>query len=202
MTTSISNLSNIFSGVIQNMNHFKQLNQWPHDIPNVNVLRSRAIDYMKANRDKFVSGQIINGRYEDPPMTVQMFENLIRTQSRENEWTDEDGWMVLSVAEMLDVEILIVVTDVDSDILESGLGGPVQIINRDYNGNRLRFSLGLSRVNNSGGHYQHIYYDDSDIVRSESQPQCQPPAPTRQPSSVGRCVLVINIAIQHSNNLI
>ena len=187
--------ANNFSACLQNINHFEQMDQWTHYIPqNVDDLRSRAIEFMRNNRDKFVCGRVINNRYEDPPMTSEMFDELIRTQSRPNEWTDQDGWFVTSVAQMLDVEILVFFPDISSDVLDSGLGGPVQIINRDYNGNgRLRFSMALTRLdnNNTGGHYQHIIYDESVLAEnvassaSNTQPVAPAPALTRQQSSVG-----------------
>ena len=67
------------------------------------------------NKKLYVGDKNVPG--EDPPMNKEMFDNLITTHSRANEWTDEDGFMVSATCQMLNVELTIIITNINSQIL-------------------------------------------------------------------------------------
>ena len=52
---------------------------------------------------------------------------------------------------------LTIVTNIDSEVLENGLGGPVLVINKCENNERIKFAVGLIKNDDSNGHYQFIY---------------------------------------------
>ena len=96
----------------------------------------------------------------DGPLTDEQFNSLIESQSKLDAYCDEEGFMVESVCKCLNVELTIVVTNITTEIIRSGVGGPVQIINKseDDNNPLLKFSVGLIRNNNQeAGHYQFIF---------------------------------------------
>ena len=63
-----------------------------------------------------------------------------------------------AACQYLDVELIIVITSIDSPIIPDGTGGPIQRIN---SGQRLKFCAGLIRDEvRRTGHYQFIYEND------------------------------------------
>ena len=171
------------SSILQNILHCVSLGTWPPDVHvpvSVDDLRVMAINHMVSNKSNYVGQREVNGRREDGPMTNEQFNRLIAAQSRLDSYCDEDGWMVQAVCQCLDVELTIVHTNISSDILTSGLGGPVKIINKseDDNSPRLKFYVGFIRINNQeggSGHYQFIFHDrrgehDTFIMPAESFP--------------------------------
>ena len=77
---------------------------------NVDVLRSKTILYMVANKKDYYGSL-------DCPMDEEGFNNLIHSQSKLDAWTDDDGFMVLSVCRYLNVQLKIIVTNIQSNIL-------------------------------------------------------------------------------------
>ena len=175
------------SSILQNILHCVSLGTWPPDVHvpvSVDDLRVMAINHMVSNKSNYVGQREVNGRREDGPMTNEQFNRLIAAQSRLDSYCDEDGFMVQAVCQCLDVELTIVQTNISSNILASGLGGPVKIINKSENVNnpRLKFYVGFIRNNNQdggSGHYQFIYHD----LRGERDTFIKPtdsfPPPTR-----------------------
>lgn len=141
------------------MLYYHERGEWQRPVPeSVHHMRRDVIQYMIDNRDKYVTPQIVDGRYEDPPLDIESFNRLIADQSRDNAWTDNDGFFVAAACQMYNVELTVIVTCVNTDILTSGLGGPLQIINKSDDDNRLKFSVGLIKNNlDSGGHFQFIF---------------------------------------------
>ena len=129
---------------------YQEKGLWNRDIPtSVSEFRRQVIRFMVDNRDRYVSRRIVNGVNEDPPLDETTFESLIAQQSRENEWTDSDGFFVSAVCIMYDVELHIVDTSVQT----------VQIINQSETGERIKFSVGLIKNSyDEGGHIQFIYH--------------------------------------------
>ena len=64
------------------------------------------------------------------------------------------GVFVSAACKMLNIELVIVVTNISTPIIPSGLGGPVQRINAGND--RLIFATGLIRNRSGSGHYQYL----------------------------------------------
>ena len=156
----------------QNMIFYSERGEWLKDIPrDINDFRAEIINYMINNKDQYI---------KDGPMTEEQFDSLILDQSRKFAWTDEDGYFVLGAAQFLDVEIQIVVTSIDTPVIPSGVGGPLQKLNRG-NGDKLKFSMGLIRNDVGAGHYQFILEDPSGESEEFVPPTTEfPPPPTSQ----------------------
>ena len=140
-------------GMRQNLLHFAKLGLWQGEIPaNADILRKEGIKQLKKDRNKLVN----NG-----PLTEEQFQSLIASQSKKHSFTDEEGYFVRAVCEHLNVELQIVVTSIDSEVIPSGLGGPLQRINVG-DGDKFKFALGLIRdEERRTGHYQFIVAAES-----------------------------------------
>ena len=169
------------SSIKQNILHCVSNGTWPSDVPvpaSVDELRVMAVNQMISNKSNYVGQNLIDGRLVDGPLTNEQFNSLITSQSKLDAYCDEEGFMVAAVCKVLNVELTIVLTNITSEILRSGVGGPVQIINKseDDNNPRLKFSVGFIRDNNqSAGHYQFIFShpageDDTFVMPTESFP--------------------------------
>ena len=144
-------------GMRQNILHFAKLGLWNGEIPtNADTLRKEGIKQLKKDRNKLVNDGNNNG-----PLTEEQYERLIISQSKKHSFTDEEGYFVRAVCEHLNVELQIVVTSNNSNVIPSGLGGPLQRINVD-DGNKFKFALGLIRdEERRTGHYQFIVAAES-----------------------------------------
>ena len=97
--------------MLQNIKYFEEKGLWLTDVPdNVDVLREKTIEFMIAHKNDFC-GSV------DCPMDEEGFKKLIDSQSKLDAWTDEEGFMVLSVCRFLNVQLKIVITNIQSDIL-------------------------------------------------------------------------------------
>ena len=156
--------------LLQNMRHLSAAGKWNKNIPaSVHEVRSLFIDYMKANRQEFVGYKDSDGRFVGGALDADMFENLIENQSQKNAYTDEEGFFVLAACKCLNIELVIVVTSIDSPIIQSGMGGPVQRINSGSN--RPVFCSGLIRNEEvRTGHYQFIHEHEDGEPESFTMP--------------------------------
>ena len=143
--------------LLQNMKHLAKAGKWNKHIPSsVHALRSIFIDFMKLNKQDYVGFVNSDGNFVGGPLNEEQFEKLIDDQSRKNAHTDEEGFFVHCATKYLDVELVIVVTSIDSPVIHSGVGGPVQRINAGND--RPVFCAGLIRNETiRDGHYQFIY---------------------------------------------
>ena len=171
------------SSILQNILHCVSLGTWPSDVPvpdSVDDLRDMGVNHMISNKSKYVGQQLVDGRLEDGPLTDEQFNSLIASQSKLDAYCDEEGFMVESICKCLNVELTIVITNITSEIIRSGVGGPVQIINKDENNQRLKFSVDFIRNNNQeAGHYQFIFENASGEQETFVMPAEKFPPPVR-----------------------
>ena len=171
--------------ILQNMKHFAKMGVWKKKIPkSVHELRRDIIKYMTSNKQEY----LINGTHDEVS-----FQRLIKDQSQMNSYTDEEGFFIQAAARFLDVEIQIVVTSIQTPVIESGTGGPIQRINAG--GNKIQFCAGLIRNEQvRTGHYQWIIADE----RGESAPFIMPAENTILFETVGGVLhQIINDSYNH-----
>ena len=162
--------------ILQNMKHFANMGLWKKKIPkSVHELRRDIIDYMTSHKQEY----LVNGTHDEVS-----FQRLIKDQSQMHSYTDEEGFFIQAAARFLDVEIQIVQTPV----IDSGTGGPIQRINAGSN--KIQFCTGLIRNEQvRTGHYQWIIADE----RGESAPFVMPAETTLLFETIGGVFhLVIN----------
>lgn len=152
--------------LIQNMKHFCEIGLWTKSIPSsVHELRRDIIQFMEDHKKEYLGyyndlGQFVNGSHDE-----KTFRILIEDQAQKNSFTDEEGFFVQAACRYLEIELVIVLTSIQSAVIPSGLGGPVQRINAGDD--KLKFCAGLIRNEQMRtGHYQWIYEDE----RGESEP--------------------------------
>ena len=173
------------SSILQNILHCVSLGTWPSDVPvptSVDEMRVMGVNHMVANKSNYVGQKLVEGRLVDGPLTNEQFNSLIASQSKLDAYCDEEGFMVESICQCFNVELTIVLTNITSEILRSGVGGPVQIINKseDDNNPRLKFSVGFIRNNNQeAGHYQFILRHDAGEQETFVMPTESFPPPVR-----------------------
>ena len=147
----------------QSMVHLSKLGRWTREIPEVEVLRQQIIQFMNSNkalwtRPKF--NQQLN-IWEDAPYEEDQFRELLKDQSRERAWADQDGVFVQATCLYLNVQLDIILPYTPGPILPSGLGGPYQIVNKktdqDSDSNKQIFYVGLLKDRDDyDGHYQFL----------------------------------------------
>ena len=154
--------------LIQNMFFFSRLGLWSKEIPaSVHDLRRRVIEFMLSRKRHYIGYKDTDGNEVHGPLNEESFARLIADQSKENSYCDEEGFFVEAACLLLDVEFEIVVTSIDTPVLHSGLGGPVQRINSGEG--RLVFCAGLIRDDQrKTGHYQFIIKDDRETREEEN----------------------------------
>ena len=91
----------------------------------VNNIRQDTIRYMTDNKSFFVGDNRVPG-----PMNEETFAILLDDQRRDNAYTDLDGMFILSCCKMYNIELSIIQTDIHTPILDSGIGGPLVLINQ------------------------------------------------------------------------
>ena len=145
---TVGNGDCFLNGTIQNLNYFAARGLWNKEIPSSSKeLRLEVINYMKSNKMDYIR----SGSHDE-----KNFEKLIESQRQNYAYTDEEGYFVRATAEFLDVEIVIVIPSIQTPVLDSGCGGPLQRINVG-NGDKLRLCFGLLRdETRRTGHYQFI----------------------------------------------
>ena len=150
----------------QNMLHLKKRGQWSGPIPeSAEHLRSLVVRFMSANRELWTRPcyNLETGVYQDAPLDDEQFNNLLEQQAKPHTWTDKDGYFVQGTCIYLDVQLHIVLPSIPGPILESGLGGPYQIINKDFlsSDEQSVFYVGLIQDQRDNGHYQFLYKIES-----------------------------------------
>ena len=180
--------------LLQNMKHFYKLGVWKKNIPkSVHELRRDIVNYMKLNKKEYLGywnqDKFIEGTHDEAS-----FQRLIEDQSRLDSYTDEEGFFVAAAARFLDIEIKIVVTSIQTPVIDSGAGGPIQRINAG--GNKIVFCAGLIRNEQvRTGHYQWIIADE----RGESAPFVMPAETTLLFETVGGVYHITTLEIFHIN---
>ena len=117
-------------------------------------IREDVVNYMVLNKESYV------GSIEQPgPLSEESFCALIQNIRRDGSYTDLDGYFVEACAKHYNFELHILQTNVDGPIIESGIGGPLIIINKS-SVEKMKFYVGF--LNNPQdpdgvGHYQFIY---------------------------------------------
>ena len=113
---------------------------------------------MEDNSTTWIGKNNLNsfGIAETPPMSEQQLLELLDRQRRDKTHTDQDGYFIQGCAQMLNIELRILSTRITSEILESGIGGPIQIINKSSDCDRRHiFYVGLlQNEDRTEGHYQ------------------------------------------------
>ena len=143
-------------------------------------IREDVVNYIFRNKESYV------GSIEQPgPLTEESFCALIQNIKRDGSYTDLDGYFVEACAKHYNFELHILQTNVDGPIIESGIGGPLIIINKSSL-EKEKFFVGF--INNPQdpdgvGHYQFIY--ESSPCRTN-----QPPSPLQSPIKLKRSRLV------------
>ena len=87
----------------QTMVHLKNLGRWAGDIPEVEELRAKVIEFMKQNQHLWTRPQFNEdlGIFQDAPYEEDDFRQLIKDQSRPRAWTDRDGVFVQATTKYL-----------------------------------------------------------------------------------------------------
>ena len=148
----------LLHALIQNMRFFAQLGLWTKEIPNVQELRKQIIQFMLSRRNHYVGCRDSHGNEVHGPLDEDSFNRLIADQSRESAYCDEEGFFVEAACLYLNIELEVVVTSIDTPVLQNGLGGPIQKINAGDG--KLVFCAGLIRDDlRKTGHYQFIIKD-------------------------------------------
>ena len=146
----------------QNMEFFQRKGTWRKNIPeDVEMLRLEIVGDMVKNK-KFWTEPRFNpdiNRYSDPPLTDEMFQNLIEDQEKERAYTDNQGLFVLASCLYLDIELHVLNCGISGSIDKGGIRGPLQIINKaKENEHRVVFHVGLLKDRQHlSGHYQFIF---------------------------------------------
>ena len=145
--------------LFENIKHFKSQGLWTREVPSsFDVFRANVVEFMKAQKHLYLGYTNEDGIYNDGTHTEATFKALIDDQSKPYSYCDEEGFFVSAACQYLDVELIIVITSIDSPIIPDGTGGPIQRIN---SGQRLKFCAGLIRDEvRRTGHYQFIYEND------------------------------------------
>ena len=151
----------------QNMLHLEKKGLWSGIIPDsAEELRSLVIQFMSANRKLWTRPcyNMETGMYQDPPLDDVKFNDLIEQQAKPHTWTDKDGYFVQGCCVFLDIQLHIVLPNIPGPILESGLGGPYQIINKSFISPEEQhvFYVGLIQDGRDNGHYQFLYKIDGE----------------------------------------
>ena len=151
----------------QNLEHFSSKGLIPAELvpKDVNTIRQDTVKYMTENKNFFVGDNGIPG-----PMNEETFLSLIEDQSRDNAYTDLNGMFILSCCKLYNIELSIIQTDIHTPILDSGIGGPVVLINQSQDDEeRVRFYMGLIKLDDPNtGHFQFVYPSESRIEDENS----------------------------------
>lgn len=157
----------MLNALIQNMRFFARLGLWTKEIPTVHELRRQIIQFMLSRKNHYVGYRDSQGNEVPGPLDEGSFDRLIADQSRESAYCDEEGFFVEAACLHLDIEFEVVVTSIDSPVLQNGLGGPIQKINAG--GERLVFCAGLIRDDlRKTGHYQFIIKDSDEAQHEDN----------------------------------
>lgn len=148
----------------QNMEHLKKKGLWMGQLPDdVEELRSLVVQFMSENRFLWTrpTFNLETGVYQDPPLDDKSFNELLQQQAKPKTWTDRDGYFVQGACLYLDVQLHIILPNTPGQILESGLGGPFQIINKSLHQpeEQTVFYMGLIQ-DGDNGHYQFLFKTD------------------------------------------
>ena len=146
----------------QNMEFYRRKGIWNKSVQeDVEMLRLEIVGDMVKNK-KFWTEPRFNsdiGRFSDPPLTEESFQQLIEDQEKERAYTDNQGLFVLASCLYLDIELHVLNTGVGGPIDEGGIRGPLQIINKAAeNEDRVVFHVGLLKDSQHlSGHFQFIF---------------------------------------------
>ena len=158
----------------QNFHHFNSQGLIAEDhVPkDVTRMREEIIQFMLQQKSSFVGGLDDKGEFKPGPLTEESFAELISDQSRENAYTDLDGWFILYSCKLYKIELQILQTDISTPILSSGIGGPLVSINKpheDEDYEKPIFYMGLIKNHShQDGHYQFIYQSRSNSAESST----------------------------------
>ena len=146
----------------QSMIHLKKKGKWSGPIPeDVEDLRAQVVQFMSTHRALWTrpSFNQETGLYQDAPLTDDIFNNLLKQQAEPRTWTDTDGYFVQGTCMYLHVELHVILPSIPGEIMESGLGGPYQIINKSDHAPEEQsvFFVGLIQDQRNNGHYQFLF---------------------------------------------
>ena len=145
----------------QSMVHLSSIGMWTKEIPDVEVLRQQVIQFMTSNKSLWTRPQFNQhlNIWQDAPYEEDQFREILKDQSRERAWADQDGVFVQATCQFLNIQLDIVLPYTPGPIIPSGLGGPYQIVNKnaDQSNNRPIFYVGLLKDRDDyDGHYQFL----------------------------------------------
>ena len=163
----------------QNMQFYKEKGIWKKTVPeDVEMLRLEIIEDMVKNKT-FWTERRFNpdiGRDSDPPLNSETFQTLIEDQEKERSYTDNQGLFVLASCLFLDIELHVLNTSVNGEIDKEGINGPLQIINKAKENERVVFHVGLLKdANNISGHFQFIF--KGELNNNVPAPRLSSPTP-------------------------
>ena len=159
--------------LIQNMRFFSRLGLWTGEIPTVQELRRQIIQFMLSRKNHYIGYKDSHGNEVQGPLDEDSFERLIADQSRDNAYFDEEGFFIEAACIYLNIEFEVIVTSIDSPVLQNGLGGPIQKINAGDG--RLVFCAGLIRDDlRRTGHYQFIIKDSDEAQQEDNNLDSDP----------------------------
>ena len=159
--------------LLQNMRFFSRLGLWTREIPTVQELRRQIIQFMLSRKNHYIGYKDSHGNEVQGPLDEDSFERLIADQSRDNAYCDEEGFFIEAACIYLNIEFEVIVTSIDSPVLQNGLGGPIQKINAGDG--RLVFCAGLIRDDlRRTGHYQFIIKDSDEAQQEDNNLDSDP----------------------------
>ena len=159
--------------LLQNMRFFSRLGLWTGEIPTAQELRRQIIQFMLSRKNHYIGYKDSHGNEVQGPLDEDSFERLIADQSRDNAYCDEEGFFIEAACIYLNIEFEVIVTSIDSPVLQNGLGGPIQKINAGDG--RLVFCAGLIRDDlRKTGHYQFIIKDSDEAQQEDNNLDSDP----------------------------
>ena len=144
----------------QNMEQLRSEGLWNDVIPDdVEDIRAKIVQFMEENRGIWTRKRYneVLKVWQHPPYTDEQFDALLEDQRRPRAWTDNNGTMVEACCICFNVQLNILIPTIEGPILPSGLGGPLQIINKSVSSTRPVFFVGLLKDSRGvDGHYQFL----------------------------------------------
>ena len=139
--------------------------------PDAETLRTNVVSFMCRNRAMWTRRRYNEDtkRFEDPIYDDKTFTELLLDQARPKTWTDNNGTVVQGCCLYLGIQLNIVDTSASGGpLLPSGMGGPLQVINKSSNANPI-FYVGLH-----SHHYQFLKLKEMDAELSLPQQHTSP----------------------------
>ena len=176
-----------FVGSIQqNMEQLRTEGLWKNVIPDdVEDIRAKIIHFMEENRGIWTRERYneVLKVWQHPPYTDEQFDALLEDQRRPRAWTDNNGTMVEACCLCYEFQLNILIPTIEGPILPSGLGGPLQIINKSVSNTRPVFFVGLLKDSRGeDGHYQFLRKKQNPIEQNSSMSSVLSPTRVRSPT--------------------